>query len=75
MSNELGEDGRSGEIEIKLTPAQAKLFVDLCTLLLSPSGRAKTISELKLNVNASENLLRSLRRRFEKALKKGGANT
>lgn len=64
-------DEEENGLTIVLTPAQAKLFVSLTTLLLNP--KKMTVSELKLNVNASDNLLRSLRRRFEKALRKDEA--
>ena len=52
------------EITVTLTPAQTRIFLTMVDLLLRPNA---TVSDLRLNVNATENLLRSLRRRLAKA--------
>ncbi len=56
---------------ITLTEAQASLFSGMCTALLSRTAKKQTVTQLRLGLAASDNLLKSLRRRFEKALKRG----
>jgi hypothetical protein len=67
---EENESKTENGITITLTEAQTRLFVSLCTMLLSPRAIKQPVTEWKLGIGASDNLIRSLRRRFEKALKK-----
>jgi len=53
-------------ITITLTPAQTRVLLAMVELLLSP--KKATIADLKLNVNATDNLLKSFRRRLRRAL-------
>lgn len=55
-------------LTVTFTPAQARVLVALINAVLNP--KKVTASELRLSAGASDNFLRSLRRRFEKALRK-----
>lgn len=56
-------------LTITLTAAQARVFLAMTDMLLRPMA---TVSDLRLNVNATDNLLRSFRRRLAKALARDG---
>jgi len=60
-------EGRTEGLTITLTPAQARLFLAMADVLLSPAKLRWSATELKLNIAASDNLLRSLKRRIRRA--------